>query len=188
MPSHQSQNTSPPAAGWTRHWQRASGRRDVDNTQNSELVAPQNGFSLANPLVVCRWALRGFEEIAYYEGKGNFAIYDFEMAVYIPWNEPIGLVDWSPDRPDAGRTTQLTYTAAAMSASSLRPRQEGEAQQLSPDYDQGYALCRAFRPPANNWRTWLRSAPSKAGSTPVRQPVGGGEARSLGVFLTAHQP
>ena len=158
---------------------------NVDNTQNSELVAPQNGFSLANPLWSADGRYVAFEEIAYYEGKGNFAIYDFETAAYIPWNEPIGLVDWSPDSQTLAYDT-LTYTARGDERIFLRPRQEGEAQQLSPDYDLGYAFMPRFSPSGEQLAYLAEIGAFESWQyTLFVQPVGGGEARSLGVFDSA---
>ena len=158
---------------------------DMDTTQNSELVTPQNGFSLANPLWSRDGRLVAFEEIAYYEGRGNFAYYDFEAAEYIPWDEPIGFVDWSPDSQTLAYDT-LTYTPRGDERIFLRPRLGADAQQLSPDYELGYAFWPRFSPTGEQMAYLAEiGAFESMQYTLFVQPIAGGEARSLGVFSSA---
>jgi Tol biopolymer transport system component len=158
---------------------------DIDSGENMELVAPQNGCSLRAP----QWSPDGrfvsFEEIWGYEGSGYFAFYDLEVPGYISFNEAFGLYDWSPDSMTIVHD-DMTYTATGTERIYLRPRTGGESQQLSPDYELGYAFWPRFDPTGQQVAYLANlGQPDSMTYTLFVQPVSGGEPVSLGEFENA---
>jgi Tol biopolymer transport system component len=155
---------------------------DMESGENMELIAPQNGYSLASP----QWSRDGrfmaFEEVAHYEGRGNFAIYDFETAEFMAWSAPVGFIDFSPDSQTLAFDT-LTYASNGTERIFLRPTLAGEAVQFSPDYELGYAFYPRFSPDGEQI-AYLAGLgePDSSIYTLFVQPTAGGEATSLGEF------
>jgi hypothetical protein len=154
---------------------------DVDSGQITELVAPQNNFSLRAP----QWSPNGqfvsFEEVSGYEGMGYFAYYDFEAQQYKSFEQAFGFYDWSPDSTTLVHD-DMTYTATGTERIYLRPL-GGESQQLSPDYEMGYAFWPRFDPSGQQVAYFanLGDIDSQVYTLFV-QPVSGGEPVSLGEF------
>ena len=111
---------------------------DTESGKTFELVKPERGFSLSNP----KWSQDGhllsFEEVQGMEGRGLFAVYDFENQEYIAWDEVIGSYDWSPDGEQIAYD-QMAYVPIGGERIWLRDRQESEGQPFSPQLDPGYA-------------------------------------------------
>ena len=155
---------------------------DVDRGEIMELVAPQNGYSLRNPAWSRDGRFLSFEEIWGYEGSGYFAYFDFDTQEYTSFGEAFGFYDWSPDSKTIVHDT-LTYTATGTERIFLRPRTGGDSQQISPDYELGYAFSPRFSP-SGEYVAFLAEidAIDSGAYTLFVQPVSGGEPRELGTF------
>jgi WD40 repeat protein len=155
---------------------------DLDSGENLELVAPERGYALAGP----NWSPDGrflaFTEIFNMEGSGLFAYYDLEGQEYVAWDEPVGLVSWSPDG------TLLTYARHTYAANGeerlyMRPR-KGSEQLLGPDYDgPAYATYPIFSPTGNQiaYLAYLEGPETQIANIMVLD-LAGGEPISLGQF------
>jgi Tol biopolymer transport system component len=155
---------------------------DADTGESSELVAPQNGYTLRSP----QWSREGrflsFEEVWGYEGSGYFAYYDFDAQAYTSFEEAFGFYDWSPDSETIVHDT-LTYSATGTERIYLRPRTGGESEQFSPDYELGYAFWPLYSPSGEQVAYLAEIGAVDSGMyTLFVQPVTGGEPRQIGVF------
>lgn len=155
---------------------------EVDTGDTYELVAPERGFSLANP----EWSPDGrfvsFEEVLAMEGRGQFAYYDFDAQEYLAWDEVIGWYDWSPDSQRIAYD-RLAYVATGEERIWIRDRQGGEEQLLSPDYEQGYAHYPVFSPQGDRLAFLAAlSGPESYQYTLFVIDLPDGEPRDLGMF------
>lgn len=118
---------------------------DVDTMSPSRLVAPENGFSLVNPV----WSPDGmtvsFDELLYMEGRGNFAFYDFAAGRYTAWNKAIGGVSWAPDGSKL-LADYLNYMPNYTERVFQINRDGSSEVQLSPDAENGYAYNPIYSP------------------------------------------
>lgn len=158
---------------------------DVDSGENKELVAPTNIYTLRAP----QWSPDGrfvsFEEVWGYEGSGYFAFYDLESQEYISFGEAFGIYDWSPDSTTIVHD-DMTYTATGTERVYLRPRDAQVSQQLSPDYELGYAFWPRYDPTGTQVAYFANlGGPENMTFTLFVQPVSGGEPVSLGEFENA---
>ncbi len=92
---------------------------NLDTGESRELVAPEGGYALSTPTWSPDGRFLSFDEVAYYEGRGNFAYYDFEAQEYVTLGKPLGLYDWSPDGEQIVYDN-LTYTATGEERIYLR--------------------------------------------------------------------
>ena len=118
---------------------------DADSRETSELVAPERGYALYNPVWSPDGRFLSFDEVMYYEGRGPFAYYDFASGDYIAWEQPLGIYSWSPDG-EALAYDNLTYTATGDEYIFIRSRQNGAVSEFSPTFDPGYAAQPTFSP------------------------------------------
>jgi hypothetical protein len=155
---------------------------NVDSGEFTELVQPENGYSLGRQ----RWANDGrylfFEEVWNYEGSGYFAYYDFETSTYVASGETIGFSDLSPDGATLAYDT-LTYAPRGDEQIFVRPLAGGESKQFSPNFDQGYAFYPRFSP-SGDQIAYLADimAPESGNLTLYVQPAQDGEPLDLGNF------
>jgi Tol biopolymer transport system component len=153
---------------------------DVASGETFELVKPERGFHLINP----RWSQDGryvaFEEVQYIEGRGLFAIYDFESQEYIAWDKAIGNYDWSPDAETLIYDT-LNYAPSGSERIYRSDRRGQDEQPLSPDYEPGYAFEPVFSPSGDRiaYQAELGDMPDTHYEIFVMD-LAGGEPRSLG--------
>lgn len=161
---------------------------DVDSREKVELVPPQNSFSLVQP----QWSRDGrflaFDEVTNYEGRGNFAYYDFEAQQYVPFNKALGIYDWSPGS-DILAYDYLTYAPSGEERIHLRPRLEDTETPLSPDYPAGYAFWPRFSPQGDQIAYLAEVNDNDAEQYSLFViPISGGEPRLLGTFQQAIYP
>lgn len=155
---------------------------DVDQGEPFELVPPQGGYWLVNP----EWSRDGrflsFEEVLYFEGRGNFAYFDFEAQEYVSWERPIGNYDWSPDSRQIVYD-DLTYIPTGTERIYLSDRMGQGEQLISPPLDSGYAFNPLFSP-AGDRLAYLAElgGPESWEYTLFVQPLAGGQPQSLGLF------
>ncbi len=118
---------------------------DIDTMSGSRLVAPENGFSLVNPV----WSPDGmtvsFDELLYMEGRGNFAFYDFAAGKYTAWNKAIGGVSWAPDGSKL-LADYLNYMPNYTERVFQINRDGSSEFQLSPDAENSYAYNPLYSP------------------------------------------
>ena len=155
---------------------------DLDSGETLELVAPERGYALSGP----NWSPDGrflsFAEVFNMEGSGLFAYYDLEGQEYVAWDEPVGLVSWSPDG-NLLTYARHTYAASGEERLYMRPRQ-GNEQLLGPDYDgPAYATHPVFSPDGNQiaYLAFLEGPMTEIGTVMVLD-LAGGEPKSLGQF------
>ena len=155
---------------------------DLDSGETLELVAPERGYALSGP----NWSPDGrflsFAEVFNMEGSGLFAYYDLEGQEYVAWDEPVGLVSWSPDG-NLLTYARHTYAASGEERLYMRPRQ-GNEQLLGPDYDgPAYATHPVFSPAGNQitYLVFLEGPMTEIGTVMVLD-LAGGEPKSLGQF------
>ncbi len=158
---------------------------DVDSGESMELVAPHNGFSLVWPV----WSRDGrylaFDEVVGYEGRGNFAYYDFEAQEYVHIDKALGIYDWSPDSMTLVYD-YLIYTPTGEERIYLRPRLADAETPLSPDYEAGYAFWPRLSPQGDQVAYFAELNDTNEDLyTLFVVPVAGGEPRSLGEFEQA---
>jgi hypothetical protein len=158
---------------------------DLDRGEPIELVAPSRGYSLANP----KWSRDGrflsFEEILYYEGRGNFAYFDFEAQEYVAWERAIGAYDWTPDSRQIVYD-DLTYAPSGTERVYLSDRMGEGEQEISLPIEMGYASSPALSPAGDQVAYLVETGgPESGGFTLFVQPFPEGEARSLGEFEQA---
>jgi Tol biopolymer transport system component len=118
---------------------------DLDSGASSQLVAPENGYALIQPVWSPDGRFLSFDELVYMEGKGPFAYYDFDAQKYIAWDEPLGNYAWSPDGSQL-MYDKLTYSANMTERIFTRPRLDGTETQVSPEPDQGFAYYPVYSP------------------------------------------
>jgi hypothetical protein len=155
---------------------------DLDSGETSELVAPENGYSLLQPAWSPDGRFLSFDELVYMEGRGPFAYYDFENGQYITWDEPLGNYNWSPDGEQLVYD-RLSYAPNGTERIFTRPRLDGAEQQLSPDLPQGYAFLPVYSPDGR-MVAYLSNAggPDDIEETLIVQVLASGELRELGMF------
>jgi Tol biopolymer transport system component len=155
---------------------------DMDSAVSNLLVTPQNGYSLIQPVWSPDGRFLSFDELVYMEGKGPFAYYDFENQQYIPWNEPLGNYDWSPDGSQLVYD-RLSYTPSGTERIFTRPRQDGAEVQISPDVAQGYAFYPVYSPDGQKIAYLTNpGGPESFMNILVVQDLATGELRELGSY------
>lgn len=117
---------------------------DVEGGVPFEVVRPEKGLHLVNPVWSPDGRFIGFEEVLYMEGRGDFGYYDLRDA-YIGSGEPLGNYAWTPDGETLVYDTQ-TYVANGTERIFQRPRLGGEPQPVSPEYEPGYSHQPAVSP------------------------------------------
>ncbi len=118
---------------------------DADTGEIRELVPPHGGYAMFNPVWSPDGRFLAFDEVQQIEGRGNLAYFDFAAGEYIALEQPLGNYSWSPD----GETLafdNMVYIASGTEYIQLRPRQDGEARDFSPDFEPGYASQPTFSP------------------------------------------
>jgi Tol biopolymer transport system component len=155
---------------------------DLDSGEILELVAPERGYALSGP----KWSSDGrflaFTEVFNMEGSGLFAYYDLEGQEYVAWDEPVGLVSWSPNG-NLLTYARHTYAATGEERLYMRPR-KGSEQLLGPDYDgPAYATHPIFSPPGNQiaYLAFLEGPMTEIATIMVLD-LASGEPKSLGQF------
>lgn len=118
---------------------------DADSGETRELVKPERGYALYNPVWSPDGRFLSFDELLYYEGRGPFAYYDFDAGRYIAWEQPLGMYSWSPNGEELAYDN-LTYTATGEERIYIRTRQSRAVSQFSLDYNPGYAIMPTFSP------------------------------------------
>ncbi len=155
---------------------------DLDSGASSQLVAPQNGYSLIQPAWSPDGRFISFDELVYMEGRGPFAYYDFAAQQYVAWDEPLGNYDWSPDGSQL-IYDRLTYSANLTERIFTRPRLDGVETQVSPEPDQGFAYYPVYSP--DGLQIAYLTNPGSLDSvqiTLVVQDLSTGEVRQLGSY------
>ncbi|TLN14159.1 hypothetical protein FDZ74_09345, partial [bacterium] len=118
---------------------------DIDTMSGSRLVAPENGYSLANPGWSPDGKLLNFEEVLYMEGRGNFAYYDFTEGKYTHWDKAIGAVSWSSDGSQLLHDNMNYMPNYSERVFEINRDGSGEVQ-LSPEAENSYAYSPLFSP------------------------------------------
>jgi Tol biopolymer transport system component len=155
---------------------------DLDSGASSQLVAPQNSYSLIQPAWSPDGRFLSFDELVYMEGRGPFAYYDFAAQQYVAWDEPLGNYAWSPDGSQL-IYDKLTYSANLTERIFTRPRLDGTETQVSPDLDQGFAYYPIYSP--DGQQIAYLTNPGSLDSvqiTLVVQDLSSGELRELGSY------
>jgi len=161
---------------------------NLDTGESRELVAPEGGYALSTPIWSPDGRFLSFDEVAYYEGRGNFAYYDFEAQEYVALGQPLGLYDWSPDGEQIVYDN-LTYTATGEERIYLRDRQGGDERLLSPDYEQGYAFYPVFSPQGDRVAYFANlGAIDDSIYHLYVQNLAGGEPTDLGEYESVQSP
>jgi Tol biopolymer transport system component len=160
---------------------------DADSGEWGELVSPELGYSLVNP----RWSLSGrflgFDEVAFYEGRGTFAYYDFGQGMYIAWEEAIGNYAWSPDETKI-YYDRLTYVASGTEEIFSRSFPEGSEEQITKYTSEfEYAILPTTSPDGNRI-AYLASldGPDDEIFQLMVQDIGTGKTHSLGTFANVY--
>lgn len=118
---------------------------DADTNATSELVKPEAGYSLVNPVWAPNGEVLSFEEAIYMEGRGPLAYYDFSAGKYVRWEESIGAVSWAPDGSQLLHDN-LNYSPSYDERIFLVNRDHSGEKQLSPDVKDSYAYNPVFSP------------------------------------------
>jgi Tol biopolymer transport system component len=130
---------------------------DVDSGTNSELVQPERGIPLIGP----RWSPDGrylaFDEVAYMEGRGTFAYYDFVENRYVSFDRSIGGYDWAQGSTRLVYDT-LTYIPLVTERIFLADLQLQNEVMLSPDDENGYAFGPVVSPSGLQVAFWSDDA------------------------------
>lgn len=152
---------------------------DIDTLSGSRLVAPENGFTLANPTWSPDGQILSFEEVIYMEGRGNFAFYDFAAGVYTHWDKAIGSVNWSSD--GAGLLHDNLNYAPSYSERIFEINRDGSNErQLSPDAENAYDYNPLYSPDGSQIAyIAARGQDPDTTSALMLLPVAGGAAREL---------
>lgn len=103
---------------------------NADSGETAELVQPERGYALYSPQWSPDGRFLGFDELAYMEGRGSFAYYDFEAGMYIAWEESIGNYSWSPDGSQI-YYDRLTYVYSGAEEIFRRTMPDGSEERLT---------------------------------------------------------
>ncbi len=155
---------------------------DADSGEIVELVAPERGYTLANP----QWSPDGrflaFSEVEAMEGSGLFAYYNFDLKAYVAWEEAVGIASWSPN---GGLLTYARQTYVATGEERLYVRQrDGLEEIIGPDYaGPAYATSPVFSPNGEQiaYLAYLEGPDTQAATIMVLN-LASGEAVSHGQF------
>jgi hypothetical protein len=155
---------------------------DVDQGEPFVLVPPQGGYSLVNP----EWSRDGrflsFEEVLYFEGRGNFAYFDFEAQEYVSWERPVGNYDWSSDGLQI-LYDDLTYIPTGTERIYMSDRMGEGERAISPPVEPGYAFNPVFSPDGNQVAYLAElGGPESWQYNLFVLPLAEGEPQNLGVF------
>lgn len=156
---------------------------DAVTGERSELVQPERGYALYNP----QWSPDGrflaFDEIAYMEGRGPFAYYDFETDTYVSWEDPIGNYDWDPNGSKI-YYDNMVYVPSGTEDIFSRDFPDGSDARLT-DYssEEDYAFLPGLSPSGDRiaYLAYLGGPYSQTYQLMI-QDLSAGEARSLGTF------
>ncbi len=118
---------------------------DVDSGETAELVKPERGLHLVNPHWSPNGQVVGFEEIAYMEGRGNWAYLDLAEGKYQALDQQLGNYDWMPDGTGVVFDT-MVYTASGMERIWKANRDGSGALRISPHYGNGYSFLPTLSP------------------------------------------
>lgn len=118
---------------------------NVDTWDISELVPPQRGYHLANPMWLPDGSRVCFNEVVYYEGMGAFACYDFTASQYFAWERPIGAVSYAPDGQQIAYD-YLTYIPNGEERITLNNLQGTAEQSFAPKFENGYSWQPVWSP------------------------------------------
>lgn len=155
---------------------------EVETRTTRQLVQPERGYALVNPVWSPDGRFLSFDEVKYYEGRGPFAYYDFANGAYIAWEQPLGLYAWAPDG-EALAYDNLTYTATGAESIFIRNRQSGSVSSFSKDFEPGYAIQPVFSPQGDRIAYLVNlSGPDTQQFTLFVQPLSPGAAKELGTF------
>lgn len=156
---------------------------DVETGNSAELVEPERGYTLVNPVWSPDGRLLSFEEVLYMEGRGKFAYYDMEAQQYVAWDEVLGFYSWSPDGEQI-TFDQLAYVPSGTERIFLRERQSQNEQVISPQLGAGgYAFMPVFSPQGDRI-AYLADRDGMEGgrSTLMVSSLQSGETLQLGEF------
>jgi Tol biopolymer transport system component len=161
---------------------------DVDSGKEQELVAPENGLPLVNPVWSDDGKIMAFEEIMAMEGRGRFAYFDFEMNQYISWEQVVGSYTLSP-HAERVAYDRLAYIPTGGERIWINTLNGDDEQPLSPDYAPGYAFSPVFSPTADRVAYLVDESSDTGVGTPEYNlfilDVSTGQAQNLGAFEQA---
>jgi Tol biopolymer transport system component len=155
---------------------------DMDSGETSELVQPERGLALFTPTWSPDGRYLGFDELVYMEGRGPFAYYDFESGQYVPWEDPLGTYDFSPDGSQIAYD-RMTYTASGEERIFTQPISGGEETQFSPEIAGAYAYLPVYSPQGERI-AYLAAlgGPDDHNQHLYVQDLAGGEPIDLGLY------
>lgn len=155
---------------------------DADAGSTVELVGPQRGLALVNPLWSPDGRFLAFAEVIGMEGAGLFAYYDFITGSYTSWEDSIGPFSWSPNGGLVAHAGQV-YVATGEERLYLGSTAD-HAQPIGPDYDgPAYATAPAFSPTGDRiaYLAFLEG-PDTSTATLMVLDVATGETTAYGQF------
>jgi Tol biopolymer transport system component len=162
---------------------------DVDSGKTMELVRPERGYSM----VAFQWSpdgrYLGFDELAYIEGRGPFAYYDFETGSYVSWKQQIGNYAWHPGQSRV-YYDHLTYVPTGTEDIFSRELLEPDEQKLT-DYrsESEYAFWPVLSPAGDQiaYLSGVQGLDSQVYQLMI-QNIDGGRPVSLGSFEAVLNP
>lgn len=156
---------------------------NADTGERSELVKPERGYALYNPQWSPDGRFLGFDEIAYMEGRGPFAYYDFDTETYISWENPIGNYDWSPDGSQI-YYDQMVYVPSGTEDIFSREFPEGSEGRLTEYVSETEYTFLPTVSPSGDRLAFLANlgGPDNQTYELMVLDLGDGGARSLGTF------
>ncbi|NJD59133.1 MAG: hypothetical protein C3F13_09040 [Anaerolineales bacterium] len=155
---------------------------DAESQQTSDLVLPERGYAMVQPVWSPDGRFLSFNEVQYYEGQGPLAYVDFTNNQYTALDIPLGIYSWSPDSEWLAYDN-LTYTATGNERIYIRTRESGEGTPFSQEYDPGYAAMPVFSP-QDNQIAYLANLtnPDVQHYSLIIQPYPQGDPVTLGEF------
>ena len=161
---------------------------DPDTGISSELVKPEGSYAIYSPQWSPNARYLSFEEIAYMEGSGYFAYYDFDTLTYQGWRDAIGQYDWASDSNHI-LYDRMTYTATGEERIYLQPLSGGEEQVISMDTFDGYAFAPAASPAGDKIAYFVNTSDIDLQIYDLFiQDLSGGNPLVFGQFIAANSP
>lgn len=117
----------------------------VDSGEIVDLVQPGRGFHLLNPHWSPDGSLLCFEEVAFMEGRGAFACFDFKTSQYLAWERPIGDVSFAPNGQQVAYD-YLTYAPSGEERIYLNDTRASDEIAFAPLLPNGYSYNPVFSP------------------------------------------